>query len=92
MSFNNSGAVDIQDGILSLDASGAHNNDFAIGNSATLRLNGTHTFTAAADLTGAGSLSVTGGTVTDAGSSTSVGLASPVGQRLSTIHSMAARS
>src|SRR5262249_48832574 len=64
VNFNNSATVDVQAGTLGLDAGGTHNNDFSVASGATLRLGGTHSFSASADITGAGTLSVASGSAT----------------------------
>jgi hypothetical protein len=67
VAFNNSGTVDVQGDTLGLDANGTQSSDFAVASGATLRLNGTHTLSAASDITGAGGLGVAGGTITHTG-------------------------
>ena len=62
VSFNNSGTVVVQAGTLGADAGGTQQRPLHRGRGATLRLNGTHTFGADADITGPGGVSVPGGT------------------------------
>jgi YVTN family beta-propeller protein len=65
--FNNSGAVDLQNGTLEVRGSGTHSGSFAVASPATLQFGsnatgGTHTLTG--DVTGAGSVRVNTGNVT----------------------------
>src|SRR5205085_2668291 len=67
VSFNNSGSVNVQAGTLGLDSGGSQDNDFTVATGATLRLSGTHSFTAGSAMSGAGNLAVIGGTISEAG-------------------------
>ena len=60
--FNNTGTVDVQAGDLYLSSNGSHTGDFALVAATTLWLNGTHTFAATSDVSGAGTVNVYGGT------------------------------
>src|SRR4029079_7139159 len=71
--FNNAGTVDIQQGTLSLQNGGTHTGDFSIASGALLELQGTHSFAATSDLTGAGTLSVLSGTANVAGTLSAAG-------------------
>jgi hypothetical protein len=68
ISFNNSGAVEIQTGTLSLGGGGAHSGSFDVpGGTALILAGGTHTANASSSLTGAGQLTVSGGAANLAG-------------------------
>ncbi len=61
--FNNTSsvtAVSVQGGTLALNSGGTQTNDFAVSSGATMRFGGTHTLSAAVDITGAGSLTTSG--------------------------------
>ena len=60
--FNNTGTVDVQAGDLWLVAGGTHTGDFSLAAGSTLWLNGTHSFAATSDVSGAGTVNVYGGT------------------------------
>ena len=56
--------VDVQEGDLQLETGGTHTGDFSIAAGSTLWLDGTHTFAATSDITGAGTVNVVDGTTT----------------------------
>ncbi len=60
IALNNSGTVDVQTGMLNLGGGGTHTNDFMVAASAGLAVSGTHSFSAASDITGAGDLTISG--------------------------------
>jgi hypothetical protein len=63
VSFNNSGAVDIQTGTLSLGSGGTHSGTFTVpANTALILAGGAHTAGAGSSITGAGQFTVSGGT------------------------------
>jgi hypothetical protein len=68
VSFNNSGAVEIQTGTLRLSGGGAHGGSFGVSAGTTFNLaGGAHTGNATSSITGAGEFTMSGGTVNLAG-------------------------
>jgi RHS repeat-associated protein len=68
VAFHNSGTVEVQAGTLGLDGGGTQSGAFTVAGPATLRLDRTHAFNAAASVTGGGRLTVVGGAATFEGS------------------------
>ncbi len=67
VTFHNRNIVNVLAGLLEHNSGGTHTGDFTVASGATLNFNGTHSLSAAVDITGAGNLTVAGGNLTDAG-------------------------
>lgn len=59
--LDNAGSVSIAGGTLEMGGGGSHSGGFAVGPGAAISLAGTHTFSAAANVSGEGALSIAGG-------------------------------
>ena len=77
---------------MQLEAGGTHTGDFSIAAGSTLWLDGTHSFAATSDITGAGTVNVVGGTTTFNGQLSASGTlrSSAAGRRTSTARPPAA--
>ncbi|MBC7834920.1 MAG: hypothetical protein H7Y88_07445 [Phycisphaerales bacterium] len=79
VAFNNTGAVTISAGQLSMQSGGSHTGDFSLAPGTTLGVGGDHIFAAGSDITGNGNLFVASGTSTYGGSISTSGSATFVG-------------
>lgn len=60
VSFDNDGIVNVSAGTLLLNGGGSHIGDFTVTGGALLELSGSHSFSAASDITGGGNLTISG--------------------------------
>ena len=64
ITFNNSGTVNVNSGIVSLGGSGTHSGSFTVAGGTLRFASGVHTLTASTSFTGSGNVNFSGGTIT----------------------------